>query len=59
MSKENTTQANSHQKEGEKPSFGHGKGGTVVPYGTVRPCHFAAHKNREGEKVARLEAFVV
>ena len=54
MSRENTTQANSHQKEGEKPTLGHGKGGTVVPYGTGWPCLFAGYKNRVVKKSALL-----
>ena len=59
MSREQRTQANTHQKGEEKGRIGHGKGGTIVSYGTVRPCHFAVHKNCEGEKEARLEVFVV
>ena len=59
MSRERRTQATTHQKGEENERIGDGQGGTVMPYGTVRPCQIAGHKNREVRKGARLEAFVV
>ena len=44
VSRENTTQANTHKREAKTQDLVTAKGGTVVPTCTATPCHFAGHK---------------
>ena len=59
VSRENTTQANTHKREAKTQDLVTAKGGTVVPTCTATPCHLAGHKAVKVPKKARLDAFEV
>ena len=59
VSRENTTQANTHKRKAKSQSSLTVKGGTVVPICTATPRHFAGFKTVRILKRARLDALEV